>query len=148
MCAAPAHLAVSGCVCWHRLLYVSPCVPLSFRPIESDRRAELAEVVVALDVRLLVAELDALRAPEDLRALELGELLRDRAGHRGRRRADRGAGADDERLLGGEEREHLCSFAQIMSDSVLVPRLRQCYLHNLHSGGSTGLTNSHADPTL
>merc|ERR1711871_352429 len=31
-----------------------------------DRRAELAEVVVALDVRLLVAELDALRAPEDL----------------------------------------------------------------------------------
>ena len=71
-----------------------------------DRRAELAEVVVALDVRLLVAELDALRAPEDLRALELGELLRDRAGHRDRRRADRGAGADDERLLGGEEREH------------------------------------------
>merc|ERR1719311_457303 len=74
-----------------------------------DRRAELAEVVVALDVRLLVAELNALRAPEDLRALELGELLRDRASHRDRR-ADRGARADDEAVLGGEEREHLCSF--------------------------------------
>merc|ERR1719217_1400569 len=39
---------------------------------------ELVEVVIALDVGLVVAECDAVGAPEDLRAIECGECLGDR----------------------------------------------------------------------